>query len=291
MKSVVDLSGRSLAPLIIFIHIPKTAGITLVKVLERQFGVESIFQFREGASFGRSLLEYQTMSYFKRNRIRVARGHVAYGLHDLLGRPGKYMTLLREPVERMISYYYYVRRKPDSEEYDLARRLSLEEFITKSNWTTADNGQTRQLSGEPGAFVMDHFVKTSQSWLERAKRNIEQKFSLVGLTEEFDLTLLLLKRQLGLRDVYYYTANVSTGRPHKEDLSPSALRLIQDYNELDCDLYKFALELFHTRIVSQQPLLQVELDMFRKRNQQYGKYYAYLADVWKKVRKTLIVAQ
>jgi len=48
------------------------------------------------------------------NSIRFIRGHFEFGVHKYLYRPYTYITMLRHPIERAISWYYFVKQNPDS---------------------------------------------------------------------------------------------------------------------------------------------------------------------------------
>ena len=48
----------------------------------------------------------------RRDSVRLIWGaHVEYGLHEYLSEPVSYFTLLREPVNRVLSHYYFAREQ------------------------------------------------------------------------------------------------------------------------------------------------------------------------------------
>jgi len=54
----------------------------------------------------------QTTSGGCRRRLLVVRGHLFYGIHEFLPQGATYITMLREPVVRLLSSYYFILRRP-----------------------------------------------------------------------------------------------------------------------------------------------------------------------------------
>jgi hypothetical protein len=102
--------------------------------------------------------------------------------------------------------------------------------------------------------------------LKTAKSNLRDHFAVVGLTERFDETLLLLKRELGWRRHSYMRHNVTARRPKKRALSEAALNSILGANQLDIELYQYAKGLFEERVRQQGPSFNRELNRFRSVN-------------------------
>lgn len=232
---------------IIFLHIPKTAGTTLHRVIERQYPPERIHSF--GAHAQESVRRFKGLPKSRRGEIQVLKGHMAFGLHKFLPQPSTYITLVRDPIERTISYYYHIVRNPTHylHEEVMAQKMSLKDVLYNEMTPDLDNGQTRLLSGVWNDVPCGY---CSADMLERAKRNIQDHFAVVGLVGEFDKTLILLMRVFGWkwRNSLCVKANVAPTRPHKEDLSQGALDVIEQYNELDLELYDFAQAVFEERI-------------------------------------------
>jgi len=247
---------------VIFLHIPKTAGTTLHRIIERQYPPESTYTFSQNHSYD----DFQRLSDAQKAEIRMLRGHMIFGLHELMPGPSTYFTLLREPVERFISDYYYVRNTPEHPYHDFvtSRDLSPEEFIeSKVARIIADNGQTRSLSDEWWTLP---FGECTEQVLDQAKKNLREHFAVVGLVERFDETLLMLRRAFGWQDIYYVRENVSARRPAKDELPQAILDLIAEQNWLDLQLYEYAQELFGEQVRQQGPLFPLEVKRFRWAN-------------------------
>jgi hypothetical protein len=245
-----------------FIHIPKTAGTTLHRIIDRQYPRRArhfVYHHHQGVQ------ELKEMSHAQRTELRMVRGHIPYGLHEFLPRPVKYFTILRDPVERVISYYYYVQREPEHYRYDYANApgMTIKRYLEEHTSLQTDNMQTRLVSG---IWTDVGYGECTPAMLEQAKENLAERIAVVGLTEQFDETLLLLQRAFGWRSVYYHWHNVTQGRPRRASLSPDALDVIAAHNQLDVELYSFGRKLFEKQVRDQGPSFAQDVERFRAGN-------------------------
>lgn len=241
---------------LIFLHVPKTAGITLHRIIEKQYRPDEMFTVLKEVE---SIDQFRVLPEDQRAKVRVLKGHFFFGVHELLPRPSTYFTVLRDPIDRVISHYYYVLlRDTDSKLHRTVseKNLSLEQFLESGVLPSADNGLTRYLSGVGDSAP---YGKCPQSALELAKSNLENHFSVVGLTDRFDETLILLKRAFGWKFAFYKNKNITSDRPPKEKLSASTLALIERYNELDRELYRFGKQRFEETLAQQGASFAMEL--------------------------------
>ena len=105
--------------------------------------------------------------------------------------------------------------------------------------------------------------------ISKAKGNLRQHFSIVGVTERFDETLILLKRTFGWADeLLYYPKNVTPQRPLSASLPQSTIDAIKEANELDFQLYEFAKDMLDEAIASEGPSFSDELEKFKDLNNQ-----------------------
>jgi hypothetical protein len=237
---------------LIFLHIPKTAGMSLGTVLRWNYRQDEKISLN---TLNRPLLdELERLPIEKRSRLRFLSGHMPYGAHRHLPLHCEYITALRDPVDRVLSVYKHIIRSPRHPLYDRVsgRRLSLEEYVKSGiDRGQTENAQTRQLSGR-------QFDVLDDTALEEAKRNLE-RFLVVGLTERFEETMTLLRRVVGLRMPLYMTRNTSP----PIEVPESAVELISGRNKLDLDLYAFAQDLFAKEIAMQTSSFAFEVSMFR----------------------------
>jgi hypothetical protein len=172
---------------------------------------------------------------------RVAYGHMAfYGMHRLATWPvtPRYVVFLRDPIERIISLYYYLRdMSPNFWHHELVNaQWDIADWLEKSKALWHHNGQVRQLLiGTEEAVLTER--ELSAAHLETAKR-ILRDFWFVGLTETYQPDAYFLYNQLGLRK---FTAEERINANPKKPGVPKELReLIARYNPLDMALYEYA---------------------------------------------------
>lgn len=228
---------------VIFIHIPKAAGSTFKEILWRQCGYRNSFNVQPGERTQPSIDKFRQLPESKKSRFRLIHGHVPFGLHRWLSRSAAYITILRKPVERVVSEYYYILRTPihplNSEL--VGKNLSLQDYIRKIADMNTTNLQTHWVSGcVDFDSVAPPYEKLPANALDLAKENIENFFSICGLIERFDESLLLMQKILGWKNVYYMRRNVRKRRASKDQLPAATLRLIEKHEEKDLALYEFA---------------------------------------------------
>src|SRR5262249_32600052 len=143
-------------------------------------------------------------------RTRMFKGHMLFGLHEVLPQPATYITVLRDPVERALSAYYYMRTyKLHPFSWKLRKeKWSLEEYVER---TPRDNVQCKIMAGA------DYHGPSTQEIFETAKQHMNRYFSVVGLSERFEESLALMKLRFGWQLNSYSAFNVTRSRPKRGD--------------------------------------------------------------------------
>ena len=258
--------------LIIFLHIPKTAGTTLRYIIQYQYPPAAIYElYGSSGTHLQRVEKIQNLSETKKEKLKIISGHLSFGLHEFLLRPCTYFTFLRDPVKRAISMYYHCKSRNEN-----LKTTTLEDFIQTPGRT---NSMTKYLSGEKFKLQLvdpSNVVnyQCSVETLELAKRNIREHFEVIGLLERFDESLMLLNKQLGWKLPIYKRHNVSKSRSYKEEVCKETIRLIECCNQFDMQLYEYAKEIFEERIEQQGSSFQQEVKNFRKVNES-SKYQTY----------------
>lgn len=269
-----NLSKNTEDKSMIFLHVPKAAGTTLHQIIERQYKSNAIFSLNVETN-EEFINEFTKLSESQRKNIRVLKGHMNFGLHKFLPQPFPYITMVRDPVERIISHYYYILRNPTHYLYNevTSRNMSLKDYVCSEISIELDNDQTRLLAGRHKTDV--GFGKCSSNVLETAKKNIEEHFAVVGISEKFDETLILLKKLFGWKLPFYIKANVTTNRLLKKEIAEDTLKVIEKHNELDIELYTYAKKRLEQLIIQQGPSFERELELFKLLNKPYGKVFSF----------------
>lgn len=260
---------------VIFLHIPKAAGSTLLHIVRRQYSPCNIFSI-DGKNPIESIKQLELLPKNKREATQAVMGHMYFGAHEFFPQPSTYITMLRDPIERIISFYYYVLRNPGHNHYNLitSKNLSLKDYVKSGIGKQLDNGQTRLLSGVDSLNV--EFGSCSDKMLQIAKNNLTKYFSVVGITEYFDESLLMMKSKLKWEKSILYTKNnVTKNRPNKSDFPELDLREIERQNEFDIELYRYAKEIFIYQL--QESFVTKKLQRFIFLNQNYQIYTKTIA--------------
>lgn len=107
---------REEAGTIIFLHIPKAAGTTLLQIIHNPYPAKDCYEFGSDANL--SMAYFKKMPAEQKQYIKMLSGHMSFGLPQFMPQPTTHITILREPVERIISYYYHVLDNPAHYLYD-----------------------------------------------------------------------------------------------------------------------------------------------------------------------------
>ena len=240
----------------VFTHIGKTGGTTLSTTLRWVYGPSSCYQIPAGRP-EQPERWFDDVSKKRVDKVRLVMGHATYGVHEQISGPSRYFTMLRHPIRRVVSLYYYIKSGwPESE----VASMSLEEFVHSDHRAARPNDQVRFVSGEKPE-------NAPKKALRDAKRNLKENFAAVGITERFDESLLLLQRKLGWsRPPVYVSSNVNRERPTVEELPSSTVDVVRRQNELDLELYRVAFDDFQERLSAEIPDLEHKLNRLDRMN-------------------------
>src|SRR5205807_10438962 len=129
------------------------------------------------------------------------------------------------------------------------------------------NEQTRLLACEEWE---DPQRVVTRAALERAQANLQTHFRVVGLLEEFDASLLLLRRAFDWHLPFYVKENVTKEKSDNTPLDAETQRLVEGANSLDLELYEYARNLFDEQRRAAGDSFAAELGHFRQLNRAYA---------------------
>jgi hypothetical protein len=168
-------------------------------------------------------------------------GHFPLCTVELLDAPFTTLTVLREPVERTLSFLRHHRRLTPED-----RDKPLEEIYEDPfRFESLLHNHMVKMFGLTTGEMTDGMLTTvtfTPEWLDRAKRALAT-VDVVGLQEDFEGFCAELERRFGWPLGAPFFAN----RTSAVDVPDSFRRRIAEDNALDVELYDFAKELTLSR--------------------------------------------
>ena len=200
--------------MIIFQHFERTGGMSVVKSME-QYGLKvlTVPEWRTDRIAQHILNTDHTHQY------DVINSHGAYGIHQVLmplGFKVFYVTLLRDPIERAISHYYWIRK------------------LEKDNPDIRDMGFL-DLAGQ--VWFKDYYT-TRLVWQDPlASFQLLQSFTVLGSTEAHNVFLKMLNDVFAwnLKPIKHKEGYQEVSASHV--LTPEELRYIETQNIYDIELW------------------------------------------------------
>ncbi len=244
-------------PLLVVYHVQKTAGTSLRRVVRANLppaDAELLSYLHKEARTPPELLAwheqwYRSLDDDRRARLCCVMSHWAGYLLPALDRPSDPLVLVREPVDRTLSYYWFKQRRrgpgrplePLDRLYELhgnrsdgARRPALWDQLC--NWQSrallSVFHDTARLEHSPGP------PADADLWRQRLRDLVERVY-LVGVQDRFAEYLEVLARRYGW-EIFEPRSKVNPVRP-AEEISPGLRETILAYNWLDAELYALCL--------------------------------------------------
>jgi hypothetical protein len=181
--------------------------------------------------------------------LKVIYGHVFFGIHELVPSVQSYVTILRHPIDRVLSNYFYRAQHG----HCTCPNVTLGDYLAGNSPNDAmrfeaDNLQTRFLSGIAGRPQNARFGSCSDAMLESAKINLQNHF-VFGLTERYDETVHMFRKRLDWQFLPIFgRERITEAYPGKNETSADLLNIAYKNNALDLELYAFAQQLFVSRM-------------------------------------------
>jgi len=256
---------------IIFLHIPKTAGTSMNTIIWNQYKSSTIFHVNS-ISHGKDMINKLVQT---KDSTNVVVGHYSFGLHNYLDTNAKYITLLRNPIDRVISIYYYIKRDTKNKDYKkiVGENISLKEFILNDEYfTQVYNSQTKLIAGVAICALKEKI--TEQTFIT-AKENLDKYFLVAGLTERFDETILMMKKELNWSYPVFVKQNITKKSDKKAVITEELKQLIIERNEYDIKLYNYVTEKFNERIETNKEFMEKEMAKFKLKNKRIKPYLIF----------------
>jgi len=234
-----------------YIHIPKTAGTSVVRIFENQIYRSKFKRINptrdiHPKEFLKNAPDYiKAFSYKELSKIELIAGHFNHGIHMTINETFSYLVILRNPVERVISEYYYMKDMGFFHQSVIKEEsLSLEGYLYHKDTYYLNNLQTRMMSGtsyEKG----DELNENNYNVALKNMRNMQ----IVGLAENLPQTLALFYLMLKWPRVPLIKhVNKNQVRPDTHLIRKETINRIKEREQFDMRLYKEAEKIFQNAI-------------------------------------------
>ncbi|MBU9889683.1 MAG: sulfotransferase family protein [Candidatus Omnitrophica bacterium] len=220
---------------VVFLHIQKCAGTSITELVRPYYHPSII---THGDHAGKRPEAFRDIAFVS--------GHFGFDFASSFMKDRYSFTFLRDPAERIISYYYYCRTSANPFPVNrLARENGFEEFLAKGleDPMLAErlwNNQTWQLAcGYSNLRNLRVSDFEPAALLALAKDHLRE-FSHVGFAETFEEDRKIVFSGMGLSDQGETRFNRTPDRPRASEVSRKAMTLIGMLTELDRELYDYA---------------------------------------------------
>lgn len=223
-------SNRAFPGRVIFDHLPKTAGQAINAWLVEALGAGCVTPNLNGNH------RYLIRQFGGLNSVIC--GHVQFQAGEGLDPRYQYMTILREPVDRVVSWLYFVVNNHDDSQ--------LPELRESAKYFLENDGRDipEALVGSIVNVCAEHFCRINGNGLEADDEKIAnalaaiKEYDIVGTYEEMPRFLAGVASLIGLPPPQEIArVNVTARRPKIDQVSPILRERIVALNQLDLRLY------------------------------------------------------
>ncbi len=259
-------------PALVFLHIAKTGGSTLQNFLIGNYGEATVYHEHDDTLYYKSPCQLAPYSVFA--------GHFNHDSLRYIPRHHKtLLTIVREPVARLVSLYNYLRaHEPEilptwSQEMDLANQLDILEFFehpkiresiscwNHMTWVVMGDQTWRKWRNKLLALTASRDLNARAAFLKNVGLAFSRRLSeffWVGIQEDYDASLSLLFSAIELPQIEeipvdHSLVNLIANEPgfkrvmSRQDISEVSPRIFE-LIELDLILYKKAKAIFAKRV-------------------------------------------
>jgi hypothetical protein len=220
---------------VLFDHLPKCGGTTVGGFLQSAYPYDTIFRI-SGTFSLESIDDFKKLSLTQRKKIKLIYGHAADEIIDWANPNSICTTVVRHPVDRMVSHYYFVKRNTKHYLHDkvINENIQLHDYCHLN------------LSHELENWYVLHFSKLSKidilknpdKAVDLAYDYIKKTYHIVGFQNDIPSFIKELKKtaNIGLRYVNHYK-NKTDNRKSVTEIDENTVNRIIEKNKLDLKLY------------------------------------------------------
>jgi hypothetical protein len=162
--------------------------------------------------------------------------HFWFGLHELIQAPGRqavYVTMLRDPLERELSHFYFHRGVGGE----------CESFASVEDWMTSPSRKRNKQS----RFLCAYHDSPDAI---RAFDNLSEKYIAFGVAEYPHESIYMICKALGFKNILVPWENMSKRSRERDERNEELRQIILREDADDVELYARAKSLFLRRLAS-----------------------------------------
>ena len=218
---------------VLFMHISKTAGTAFREAMIENYRKSEVAYLYPDAP-GFLCDDLALLPLEQRGRFRLVVGHFQYGIHQFLPRESTYVTIVRDPVSRVISEFrYLIGKQPNSAGTRAGSPEHLLELLERRETIPLDNQMVRCFSGvSEKDFPAGHI---DEKVYELAVRNLDASFSFVGHQERSTEAYAALQKTFHWKP--RALEEVNRGAAPGSESYECIRSTIEHFNRWDCQLY------------------------------------------------------
>lgn len=230
-----------------FIHVPKTAGTTVLSILNVQYPFSRKFVFR--GDWGRDLERWNSLGDTDKESISVISGHAPLqtGIARIDAIPS--FMILRHPVERAASFCRHAL-DPKKNHYLWQKGVRTIDALLDDPPRELRDFQTSMLLLKGG----DYFSPEGETLsafadpVQEARTALFEKIRSFGIQERFDLSMLLIARNFGWWLPPVYVSRNTSDSSSCATFTKAQLVKLESLNSIDLAVYEAAVREFDARV-------------------------------------------
>ena len=220
---------------VLFEHVPKCGGTSIVNYLMSQYRQDQVFYIRGVQAT--AYIDYYRRLPRHQTRFHLVVGHGAHHLLDAINDEWITLTVLRDPVQRIISHYNYVLRTPNHYLYEQVATagMSLEAYATSGLTSELQNNFVCWFTGK----TPEEAIQAPEQSVEEAFQVLQERYDIVGTLEQLEPTMQVLQEKAGFTHAFGgRKLNATAYKTPPSAVLASTKHIIAEVNALDVHLYE-----------------------------------------------------
>jgi hypothetical protein len=228
---------------VFFDHIPKTAGTSITLALSIALD-ETVEQRNEA----------HHVAIKNSQGRKVMAGHFWFAPGEFLAPSWYYATILRDPIDRFVSQYYFHRISSEEQPWianmdkavGAASRLSIEEYLQLDDPTIKESYSNYQARHFASRKCLDVTELSDDDLFDAAIASLEE-YDLIGIFDDLPGFLDVLCTDNAIPPPKLGVHNKTDKRAQNHELPPGVIAKLHAHNQVDLRLVAWAKEHFSIR--------------------------------------------